>query len=125
MYCPKCLNAALKISPKGVVDIIVNNKQKDNGRFLYNLERESESEILNNFKVKLEEFLAWYADFQNKEPITHLELCSSAFICDAGCPMAMNQKYSVLGVLLKREEVLKVLEDLGHKHKLEINLEDF
>ena len=37
--------------------------------FLYNLSKEEEEDILENLSIKLDEFLSWYSNFQNKEKI--------------------------------------------------------
>ena len=52
MYCPKCYNNSLSMASRGVVDIIINGKQMDAGRFLYNINKESKFKFLKNVLLK-------------------------------------------------------------------------
>jgi len=124
MYCPNCLNAAIRLGDKGVVDLVINKKQKDTGRFLFNKERETLEEIVRNFEVKVEEFFSWYAKFQNKDPIESFELLTNAFVCDNGCPINLNQKFNVIDLLIPKREVVKIVTKLSKKYGLTIDIED-
>jgi hypothetical protein len=81
VHCPKCLGNTLMISPRGVVNITINGMQRDTGRFLFNLDKESKSEIFSNFTDKLEDFFKWYSAFENKEAISVVHVYSGDFKC--------------------------------------------
>lgn len=122
MHCPKCFNDSLRMATRGVVHIIVNGMQMDTGRFLYNLGKESQEEVNENFKDKLEEFFKWYSNFQNKDPIKVIELLSSDFSCDEKCRLDLGMRFSVLGILLPYEDVDQMIQDLGKKYRMTIQL---
>lgn len=123
MYCPICFNDSLAISQSGVVHIIINGKQMDTGRFLFNLDNRPE-DMKRDFNAKLEEFFKWYGGFENKEPITNVFICSSDFRCDAGCKIPLSNKFSVVDQILNREEVMKKLNEMAEKYNLKIELQE-
>jgi hypothetical protein len=123
MYCPVCFNDSLGLSQSGVVHLIINGKQMDAGRFLFNLDNRPE-DMKRDFNAKLEEFFKWYGGFENKEPITNVFICSSDFRCDSGCKISLSNKFSVVDQLLKREEVMKKLNEMAEKYNLEIELQE-
>lgn len=124
MYCPVCLNNSLHLSMRGVVTINVNGLQRDNGRFLFNLEKQKKSEIVTDFHKKLEEFFTWYGQFQNKEPIHYLHIFSSDFKCSEGCIIGSQHKFSVVDILLPKAEILKSLDQLGKQYNMKIELKN-
>ncbi len=124
MHCPKCFNDCMKMSSRGVVHIIINGMQMDTGRFLFNLSKESEEEVRENFKAKLEEFFKWYSNFQNKDPIKVMELLSSDFACEEKCKLDLGMRFSVLGILIPYEEAEEVVKELAQKYKMTIQLSD-
>ncbi len=124
MYCPVCLNNTLYIKSRGVMNIVVNGKQMDSGRFLYDFERDR-SHFISDLSTKLEEFFKWYSNFQNIETITKVEISTIDVSCESGCHMPPATKYSVFdGNQLKKVEVGKILSSLGKKYNLEIELID-
>ncbi len=124
MYCPKCLNDTLSVSSRGVVNLIVNGKQMDAGRFLFNLGKESPEDLQKSFQTKLEEFFIWYSGFKNKDPITRIEVCSGDFRCESGCRIDINSRFSVINILIPRKTVLKLLDELGQKYNLRVELKE-
>ena len=46
MYCPVCFNNSLSLSPKGVIDIVINGKQMDASRFLFNTGDQNKEELM-------------------------------------------------------------------------------
>lgn len=124
MYCPICFNDTLSLSSSGVVHLIINGKQMDAGRFLFNRDSNRPHEIKKDFTAKLEEFFRWYGDFSNKQPITNVFICSSDYHCEQGCKVPLSNKFSVIDHLLDRKEVMKTLSDLAEKYSLEIELQD-
>lgn len=122
MYCPSCLNNTLYLKPRGVMNIIVNGKQMDSGRFLYNFEKEK-SVFINDLKDKLEEFFKWYSNFTNTDPITRVEINTLDAACDNGCRHTPGLRFSIFDSnLLSLAEVKPILDDLGKKHNLEIEI---
>ena len=122
MYCPSCLNNTLYLKSRGVINIIVNGKQMDSGRFLYNFEKEK-SVFLADLKEKLEEFFKWYSNFTNTDPITRIEINTLDAACDNGCRTAPGIRYSVFeSNLLSLNEIRPILDELGKKHGLEIEI---
>ncbi len=124
MYCPTCLNDSLQINKSGIINIIINSKKLDNGRFLFNLVDQTEEQVFETFEDKAEDFFKWYSKFQNPSKIQRIQIISSNFNCTSGCPFKANMKKSVLGVLLPEEEVKEVILTLGEKYNLEVELLD-
>lgn len=124
MYCPKCMNPSLQLSSSGVVNVVINKKQMDAGRFLFNLNSHRKEQIIKDFENKLEEFFNWYASFQNPEPITQVSLTSGDFACENGCRLDINSKFSIVDVLIPKKIILNKLNALGEKHRLQIRLDD-
>lgn len=122
MYCPKCLSNSLHVESKGVIEVYINGKKRDNGRFLYNTETSSEDEISLDFYKKVEEFLSWYADFKNKDPIEIVELSTTDVHCDRGCRFSPVDRFSAIDSILGREIVREIVEEVAAKHNLEIEL---
>lgn len=123
MYCPVCFNETLILAPRGVVQVVINKKQLDNGRFIYNQTPDSEDEIFRQFVEKVEEFYKWYSRFQNIETIEEIELSSSSFVCSNGCKIDSKHKLSVIDILIPKEKVIETLIRLAQKYRLKIDLE--
>lgn len=121
MYCPVCFNETLKLKGSGVVQLIVNGKQMDAGRFLYSLNSEKH-EISSQFRKKMEEFFKWYSNFKNQDPIQKVQLLTGDISCDSGCRLPLNIKVSVAGILVSSAEMKKTLDQLGQKYRMTIEL---
>lgn len=119
MYCPKCLNNSLHINSRGVMNIIINGKQMDAGRFLYNFDKDKAT-FLKDLNTKLEEFFKWYSNFTNTSPITKIEICSSDVVCDNKCAIPISNKFSVIDSVISARELKGMLDKLGQKYNLEI-----
>lgn len=124
MYCPVCFNNSLGLSMTGVVHLIINGKQMDAGRFLFNTESSRPEEIKKDFYKKLEEFFKWYGSFSNKGPIINVFICSSDFRCDHGCKVPLQNKFSVVDQLLERKDVMDKLNEMAEKYNLKIELQE-
>jgi len=122
MYCPTCFNNSLHFDDKGVIDIIINRKQMDAGRIIYNLDPSERQKMLTEFAKKLDEFFKWYSNFQNKEPLCHVELVTSAVKCDSGCKIPTNLKTSVIDSIIPSSLIRDEFGRLGQKYNLEIEL---
>lgn len=123
MYCPKCLEDNLLLKSRGVVELIINGKQMDAGRFLFNLDSSKKEDIYRDFQKKLEEFFQWYSGFKNKAPIQHVELSTTDFKCEAcGFNPSFNQRFAIADVLIPRTLMLKCLNEMATKYDLKIEL---
>lgn len=121
MYCPKCFNNSLHINSRGVMHIIINGKQMDAGRFLFNFEKDK-STFIKDLKVKLEEFFKWYSGFQNIEAITKMEICTNDVSCDSKCSISLNNKFSVVNEAISQKELNIILAKYSEIYGLEIEL---
>jgi hypothetical protein len=121
-YCPICLNNTLTLSSRGIVHISINGLHRDTGRFLFNTSKESPEEIASNFKKKLDEFFMWYSTFQNQDPIKLLSAVTSDFVCDNGCIIPMENKSSIIGILIPEDKVMKIVNKLCEKYCMKVAL---
>lgn len=122
MYCPVCMNNTLNFSASGVVHVILNDKQMDAGRFYYNLDNIDDPHFLEELTKKLEEFFRWYSNFQNKEAITKIQLCTSDVVCEEKCNVPMANRFSILDVLVSRKKIETILEKLSKKYSIQVHL---
>jgi hypothetical protein len=123
MYCPKCLEDGLFLKSRGVVELVINGKQMDAGRFLFNKDTTKQEQIYTDFKKKLEEFFAWYSKFKNADPIQIIELSTADFKCEiCGHIPSFKHRFPIVNVLIPQEFVEKCLKKLGEKYKLDIQL---
>lgn len=125
MYCPKCLNDSLLVSPKGVITLILNGKQMNNGRFLYNIERDDFSEFNRALREKIDEFFKWYENFQNRDPIHTVEVCSSDFVCSNGCAIGVHETFSVVDLLISYKDLVKMIKEEADKFGVGVELKDY
>ncbi len=123
MYCPKCLNNTLFLASHGVVNIIINDKQMDTGRFLYNTDRESREEIIENLTSKVIDFFKWYSTFRNQDPIKVVQICSSDFLCEDKCAIDLRIKFSVIDILIPKSTINNILHELSQKYNMKIELQ--
>ena len=121
MYCPKCMNNSLHVNSRGVMNILVNGKQMDAGRFLYNIDS-GEEKFYKDLKDELEEFFKWYSNFQNVESITKIEIATSDVTCDSKCKLPLNNKFSVIDAIIPSATLKVILSELGEKYGLNIEL---
>lgn len=123
MYCPKCFNDSLRICSKGVVNIAINGKQMDAGRFLFNLENEEKlSQVKPALKTKIKEFFNWYAGFQNRDAVTIVAIDTSDMQCDTGCIISAKSRFSIIDILISKAELLALLQVEAERHNIEIKL---
>jgi len=123
VYCPKCFNSTLALNNRGVVDLIINSKQMDAGRFLFNLESNNREKIIQDFRLKLEEFFEWYSGFKNIEPIQYVEVCTADFKC-TNCQYVpgLKNRYSIIDSLIPQKIMIQSLQELSTKYHLELKL---
>ncbi len=121
-YCPKCLNDSLSINSRGTIHVIVNGKQMDAGRFLFNVGKQDKEQIKNDLEEKLADFFKWYKEFHNKEPITKVDIVSSDFKCEKGCRLDMGYRSSVNELLFSGKELKEILVRMSEKYKITLDL---
>ena len=124
MYCPKCLNNTLAINSRGVVHLMINGKKMDSGRFLFNFSEMTNKEFLETFTEKIENFFKWYSNFQNQEPIAVVELFTSDFTCEEGCPIPIEHYVSVIDLLIKKDTLNQLLSSSAKKYNMTIELKE-
>ncbi len=123
MYCPKCFNNSLRICSKGVINIAINGKQMDAGRFLFNLETDDKAKQFKPaLKSKVQEFFKWYSNFQNKEPVNIVAIDTSDMVCEEGCVITAKSKFSIIDVLLTKSELLELLDQEANRWGIEIQI---
>lgn len=122
MYCPKCLNQTLFIQTKGVVDIIINGKKRDNGRFLFNMDPDFYEAVVADFYKKCEEFFKWYSEFKNQDTIQYIELLTVDVKCENNCRFSPMERFSAVDVVIDRKTITKVINELGAKYNMTVEL---
>ena len=122
MYCPVCFNDSLTILNRGLIHVIINGKQLDTGRFLFNLERHNPEMLYQEFESQCDRFFKWYSSFQNVEPIYYVELLSCDFRCSSGCKIDLKNRFSIINHLIPEEIVLDILERMSSKHNMALEL---
>jgi hypothetical protein len=124
MYCPKCLNDTLKLRSSGVIKIAFNGKHRDASLFTFNFAKESLFKMEDNLKIKIEDFLMWYATFKNKQVLNIFEIYSNDFSCTNKCPIDIHAKISVVGPIYTIEFVTKTIQELCAKYGIECNVSE-
>jgi hypothetical protein len=97
----------------------------DAGRFLFNLNERKRDRVQEDLKAKLVEFFEWYSTFQNKKPITSVEIATIDFKCHScGFIPTVNTQFSVVGQLIDQRIVIDLLKELTAKYQFELVLKD-
>jgi len=122
LYCPVCFEETLFLKPRGVIVTVINGKQMDTGRFLFNELKDSPNERLRELERKIEEFFKWYSTFQNKEPISSFGLYSPDFLCKNACKIPINTRISIIGIVFLPEDVQEIIERLAGQYGLKTKL---
>ena len=121
-YCPICFNHSLNLKPKGTLEALVNNKQMDTGRLLYNLDAPREH-LRKALESKVDEFIKWYSALKNADPIKHFDIISADFVCESGCKLPFNLKPTVVeNGVISSKELKNIILDHCQKYGVEINL---
>ena len=124
MYCPKCFNNSLTFKSRGVVQVVINGKQMDAGRFLFNRETTKQKQLEEDLFKKLEEFFKWYHNFKNQDPIETVQLTTVDVGCENGCAIPLNNSFSVVDHLFPKKVLADQLAKLGEKYNVTIELKD-
>lgn len=120
MYCPSCFNQSLHLNSNGVVEIKIDGKQLDSGRFLFSVEMKPH-EVARALDKKIEEFMRWYGSFQNKEPLQKIQIITNAVGCTNGCKIPLNFQYNIVNDVITSEKVMDMLHKYAEKYKIEIS----
>lgn len=116
----------MKIRSNGVVKLAFNGKSRNNSLYTYNLQKETQEQLLAKLRDKVVDFFSFYSEFNNKTPIKNFEVYSADFMCSNGCKIdVMSTKVSVVGVIYTKAEVKALLLEEGKKFgiEIEVNLE--
>jgi hypothetical protein len=123
MYCPVCFQDVLRIKSNGVIKLAFNGKSKNSSLFTYNLQKETQEQLLTKLNDKVEDFFSFYSQFQNKIPMKTFEAYSSDFLCTSGCKIDLvNTRVSVIGLVYSISEIKSVLEKQGKKFGITIEV---
>ena len=123
MYCPVCFQNTMKIKSNGVVKLAFNGKSKNSSLYTYNLQKETQEQLLAKLREKVVDFFSFYSDFNNKSPIKNFEAFSADYLCTNACKMDMiNTKVSVVGVIYTVTEVKNILLEEGQKFGITIEV---
>lgn len=125
MYCPGCFNNSLLLKRSGVVNVIVNGKQMDAGRFLFHFDGEGpegHEKFMHNLEVKIEEFFRWYQNFKNKESIKTIHLWTNDVQCENRCKLPLDQKFSLIDVVVTFSELNEIIQRLAPRYGMQIEL---
>lgn len=123
MYCPTCFQNTLKFRSNGVVKLSFNGKSRNTSLFTYNLTKDSGEELAKKMREKIVDFLSWYSEFKNRDPIKTFEAYSSDCQCTNNCKLDLvNTKVTVIGVMYTQKEIIQMLKEEGAKYNIEIAL---
>lgn len=111
MYCPVCFQNTLKIRSSGVIKLAFNGKSRSTSLFTYNLQKETQEQLLAKLREKVVDFLSFYSEFNNKTPIKNFEAYSSDFLCTTNCKIDMTTKVTVIGVIFTIKEVRAIFDE--------------
>lgn len=123
MYCPVCFQNTMKIRSNGVVKLSFNSKSRNTSLYTYNLQKETQEQLLLKLREKIIDFFSFYSEFKNKTPIKTFECYSGDFLCTNNCKIDMlNTKVSVVGVIYSVAEVKALLQEEGKKFGIDIEV---
>lgn len=122
MYCPVCFNDTLKIASSGVVKLTFNHKAKATSQFFYNLNEDSDADILNKLELVVKDYFTYYSNFQNKDPIKTVEAVSIDFKCQKKCVLSVNNRVNVIGLIFSKEEVHTIMKKLAPRYQIPLDL---
>lgn len=122
MYCPVCFQDTLKIRSNGVIKLAFNGKSRNNSLYTYNLQKETQEQLLGKLREKIVDFFSFYSEFNNRAPIKTFEAYSSDFVCLNSCKIGINTRVSVVGSVYTVPEVRQMLNDEGAKFNIQIEV---
>lgn len=100
-----------------------NGKSRNTSLYTYNLQKETQEQLLAKLREKVVDFFSFYSEFNNKSPIKVFEAYSGDFMCTNNCKIDMlNTKISVVGVVYSVQEVKTILSEEGKKFGIDIEV---
>jgi hypothetical protein len=113
----------MKIRSNGVIKLAFNGKSRNTSLFTYNLQKETQEQLLAKLREKVVDFFSFYSEFNNKTPIKTFEAYSADFLCSSGCKIdVMSTKVSVVGLIYTKPVVKDLLSEEGKKFGIEIEV---
>jgi hypothetical protein len=113
----------MKIRSNGVVKLAFNGKSRNTSLYTYNLQKETQEQLLAKLREKVVDFFSFYSEFNNKSPIKNFEAYSADFLCTNNCKIDMlSTKVSVVGVLYSQLEVKTILQEEGKKFGIPVEV---
>lgn len=113
----------MKIRSQGVVKLAFNSKSRSTSLFTYNLQKETQEQLLAKLREKVVDFFSFYSEFNNKAPIKSFEAYSADFVCTNNCKIdVMTTKVSVVNLLYTYDEVRSILEQEGKTYDIKITV---
>lgn len=123
MYCPVCFQNTMKIRSNGVIKLAFNGKSRNTSLYTYNLQKETQEQLLAKLREKVVDFFSFYSEFNNKTPIKNFEAYSADFMCTNSCKLdMMSTKVSVVGVVYPAQVVKAMLQEEGKKFGIEVEV---
>ncbi len=124
MYCPVCFNSSLMLRKQGIVQVLIDGRPRNASKFLFNTDKETKEEMIENLKDKVDEYYKWYCGFQNKTNEVKIGLFSGDYICmENYCVIPSNTTLNVVGTLFDKDETLALVQKIGTKYKLSVTLD--
>lgn len=99
---------------------MINGKQQNTGRFLFNVKKDSKHDLFDRIKKSLDEFCKWYSSFNNRNPIEKISLYTTDFSCKNDCNLPIDTKISIIGVLIDEKDVERILKDIAAQYELAV-----
>jgi len=114
------MNDTLKLKKNGVIEVFINDKSLSTGRFIFNQIKDSQDDIKIQLSIKIEEYLIWCNNLQNKPPINNIELLTADFFCENQCTFMPGFKHSVIEIIITQQELIELVLKLCSKHEYEL-----
>ena len=99
-----------------------DGKSKSTSQFYYNLKEETQLSLNKKLREKVAEYFEYYSNFQNKSVIKEIYISSSDFKCANSCAISLEQKFSVVNLVIKAQDFLDIIEEEAKKYDIEIDL---
>jgi hypothetical protein len=113
----------MKIRSNGVIKLAFNGKSRNTSLFTYNLQKETQEQLLAKLREKVVDFFSFYSEFNNKSPIKNFEAYSADFLCTNACKIDMlSTKVTVVGSVYSINEVKSILQEEGKKFGIDIEV---
>jgi hypothetical protein len=113
----------MKIRSNGVIKLAFNGKSRNTSLYTYNLQKETQEQLLAKLREKIVDFFSFYSEFNNKTPIKNFEAYSADFLCTNSCKLdMMSTKVSVVGVVYPAQVVKAMLQEEGKKFGIDVEV---